>query len=152
MTEIWFYHLQSQPLGRALPALVAKAVARNWRVVIQTVDDLRLKAIDDLLWTYAPESFLPHGPAKEPNAAHLPVVLTCGRDNPNKAALRMYVEGAEVDVAAESTEYERVILLFDGGNDEELAAARGQWSRLKTDGFALAYWQQDERGAWSRRI
>ena len=54
MTEIWFYHLQNQPLARALPALVEKAIERGWRVAIQTAEESRLKGLDDLLCTYAP--------------------------------------------------------------------------------------------------
>ena len=146
--EIWFYHLQDQPLARALPRLVAKAVERGWRVVVQTVDDLRLKAIDDLLWSFAPESFLPHGLEGDANAARQPVLLTSGTGNGNDADARFVVDGAEVTVAPDG--YRRVILLFDGGNEAELAAARRQWSRLKGEGFSLAYWQQ-EGGAWSRR-
>ena len=151
MTEVWFYHLQSQPFERALPALVEKAVARGWRVIIQTVDDLRRQAIDDLLWTYAAVSFLPHGVDGDAAAERQPVLLTCGRENPNDAAFRMYVEGAEVQIGPDDA-YERVILLFDGRNEEELAAARRQWTRLKDQGLALAYWQQGENGQWSRRI
>ena len=151
MTEIWFYHLQDQPFERALPALIEKAVARGWRVVVQTVDDLRLRALDDLLWSYSAESFLPHGRSVEAGAEDLPVLLTCGGDNPNAAALRFYVEGAEVDLDPASAPYERVIVLFDGRNEEELAAARRQWSAQKQRGVALAYWQQDDDGHWTRQ-
>ena len=147
--EVWFYHLQSQPLERALPALVEKAVARGWRVIVQTVDDLRLRAVDDLLWTYAPERFLPHGIGSAPNAARQPVLVTCEGGNPNGAAARFYVDGAVI--APDDATYERVILLFDGRNEDELDAARRQWSRLKGDGVALAYWQQSDGGQWTRR-
>ena len=151
VTEIWFYHLQSQPLERALPALVEKAVARGWRVVVQTVDDLRIKAIDDLLWTYSAESFLVHGRTSDAGAEDLPILLTCGGENPNGAALRLYVEGAEVDPDADQAGYQRIIVLFDGRNDAELDGARQQWSRLKTQAQNLAYWQQNADGGWSRR-
>ena len=152
MTEVWFYHLQSQPLSRVLPILVEKAVERGWRVIIQTVDDLRLKMLDDLLWTYAPESFLPHGTAGDKDAARQPVLLTTGPDNANQAALRMYVDGAEIALVPESAPYERVILMFDGRETIDLAAARRQWSRLKERGFALAYWQQSDEGRWERKM
>ena len=147
MTAIWFYHLQSQPLERALPALVEKAIARDWRVVIQTREEAGLAVLDDLLWRYSAESFLPHGRADEPHAARHPVVLTCAADNPNGAVLRFYVHGAEI--AAVEAGYNRLILLFDGGVEDELAAARRQWSRLKQGGHDLAYWQQSESG-WSQ--
>ena len=150
--EVWFYHLQRQPLEQVLPILAGKALERGWRVVVQTVDDLRLKALDDLLWTFKDESFLPHGLADDPRAARQPMVLTGVAGNPNEAVVRMYVEGAEIDLAPNEPDYERVMLLFDGRNEAELDAARGQWSRLKGAGFTLAYWQQDEAGRWEQKM
>ncbi len=150
--EIWFYHLQRQPLEQVLPILAGKALERGWRVAVQTVDDLRLKALDDLLWSFKDDGFLPHGLADDPRVARQPIVLTTAAGNPNGAALRMYVEGAEIDLAPDAPAYERVMLLFDGRNEAELEAARGQWSRLKGSGFALAYWQQNEAGRWEQRM
>ena len=150
--EVWFYHLQRQPLEEVLPILAGKALERGWRVAVQTVDALRLKALDDTLWTYRDDSFLPHGLAADPRAARQPIVLTIGADNPNGAVLRLYVEGAEVDVAPDEVGYERIMLLFDGRNEAELGAARAQWSRLKAAGFTLAYWQQDEAGRWEQKL
>ena len=132
--------------------LVEKAVARGWRVVIQTTDEARQKAIDDLLWTYAAESFLPHGLARDVDAARQPILVATDAANPNAAAMRMYVEGAEVDLDPASAAYERVILMFDGRNEVDLDAARRQWSRLKASGFSLAYWQQGEQGGWQKRM
>lgn len=150
MGEVWFYHLQTQPFERALPALVEKALARDMRVAVQTVDDLRLKAIDDLLWTYAVDSFLPHAPAVDPQAGEQPVVIACDAANPNAAALRILVEGA-VPHPGQEADYQRMILLFDGRNEAELEAARAQWSRLKADGTSLAYWRQSDAGRWERQ-
>ena len=150
--DVWFYHLQRQPLEEVLPILAGKALERGWRVVVQTVDALRLKALDDLLWTWKDESFLPHGTAEDARAARQPLVLTTEADNPNEAVLRMYVEGAEIDLGPDEARYERVMLLFDGRNEAEVDSARKQWSRLKSAGFALAYWQQDEAGRWEQKM
>ena len=150
--EVWFYHLQRQPLEQVLPILAGKALERGWRLVVQTVDDLRLKALDDLLWTFRDESFLPHGLASDPHVARHPMVLTSAAGNPNEAVLRIYVEGAEIDLVPGDSAYERVMLLFDGRDEVELDAARGQWSRLKGAGFTLAYWQQDDAGRWERKM
>lgn len=148
--EIWFYHLQSQPLERALPALIEKALERKWRVAVQTVDDLRVKAIDDLLWTYRPDSFLPHTTAIDKTAAYQPIIVTRDAGDVNDASLRIFLEGAEIELAPDAA-YARVILVFDGGNDIELEAARRQWSRLKASGAQLAYWRQTDEGRWERQ-
>jgi DNA polymerase-3 subunit chi len=152
MTEIWFYHLQNQPLARALPTLLEKAIERGWRVVVQTADEAGLKGIDDLLWTYAPESFLAHGLARDKDAERQPIVVTCESDNPNGAALRVYVASAEVDLDPATSLYERAMLVFDGRVEDEVAAARKQWSRLKAQGFVLAYWQQSDDGRWEKKM
>lgn len=141
-----------RPLASALPTILEKALERGWRSCVQTVDDLRLKALDDLLWTYRPESFLPHATMRDAAAGAQPILLTTAPDNANAAAMRVYVEGAEVELEPSAAPYERVILMFDGGNDAELDAARRQWSRLKGQGFALAYWQQSEQGRWERKM
>ncbi len=154
MPEIWFYHLQHQPLEKALPSLLEKALDRGWRVVVQALGEERLDALDDALWTYADASFLAHGRARDGDADMQPVYLTIGTENPNGAQLRLFVEGADVPalLASEPCEiYERLILLFDGADEAQLVSARAQWKLLKEQGHSVAYWQQGERGGWEKK-
>ncbi len=154
MPEIWFYHLQHQPLEKALPSLVEKALERGWRVVVQASAEERLDALDDILWSYSDASFLAHGRARDGDAEMQPIYLTIGTENPNGARLRLFVEGADVPalLASESCDnYERLILLFDGADDDQLTGARAQWKLLKEQGHNLAYWQQGERGGWEKK-
>ncbi len=149
--EIWFYHLQSQPLERALPALLERALAQGWRAVVQAASEERLDALDEVLWTYADDSFLAHGRARDGDAEMQAVYLTCGGENPNAARLRLFVDGADLAGSlAPDAAYERAILLFDGNDPDQLDAARAQWKALKSSGFALTYWQQNERGGWEK--
>lgn len=151
--EIWFYHLRDQRLERALPALVEASLGRGWRVVVQAASEERLDALDEALWTYADASFLAHGRARDGDADMQPVYLTTDGTNPNGAKLRLFVDSA--DIAASLTDdaaaYERVILLFDGNDADQLDAARAQWKRLKETGFGLTYWQQNTGGGWEEK-
>jgi DNA polymerase-3 subunit chi len=62
------------------------------------------------------------------------------------------IEGAEAaPILERGDSYERLMLLFDGNDAEALAAARAQWSELKTSGRTLSYWQQTEDGRWQKR-
>jgi DNA polymerase-3 subunit chi len=96
MTDIWFYHLQRQPLDRVLPSLIEKSLEKGWRVAVQARSEERLDALDSWLWTYSDESFLAHGRARDGDATLQPVYLTVGLENPNCAAVRLFVEGAEM--------------------------------------------------------
>jgi DNA polymerase-3 subunit chi len=146
LTEIRFYHLQRQRLEEALPALLEKARERGHTIVVQAGSPERVKALDTLLWTYRPETFLPHGSAGTGNAAEQPIWLTAGEENPNAADMLVLVDGAEADVAP----YAMCCQMFDGLDDAAVAAARQRWTAYKAAGHAITYWQQGDRG-WEKK-
>jgi len=43
------------------------------------------------------------------------------------------------------------VLLFDGEDDEAVAAARAHWSDVRAKGFEATYWQADEQGRWAKK-
>lgn len=153
MMEVWFYHLTRQPLEKTLPILLERSLEKDWTAVVQMSTQERVAALDDLLWNYGEESFLPHGTAAEEDAELQPVYLTTGPENPNGAAIRFFIEGARVAPVLEAgdADYERIMVMFDGNNDEELQAARQQWKELKAKGLELSYWQQNENGGWKKQ-
>lgn len=149
MTEILFYHLQNQPLEAVLPNLVEKSRERGWQAAIQAASEERLQALDDHLWTFREDSFLPHGTDRDPDAASQPVVLTLREANPNAASIRFLLEGS--DLPADAGDYERICVLFDGTDQDALLRAREQWREAKEAGHAVAYWQQDAAGRWQKK-
>jgi DNA polymerase-3 subunit chi len=151
MPEIWFYHLQRQPLEQVLPILLTRSLARDWRVVVQAGTDARVNALDEVLWTFSDDSFLAHGTPRDGDPDMQPVWLTTGDENPNGAALRVLVDGIDPGAAAQDAAYQRLIMLFDGNDDEQLAAARAHWRRLRDGGSPLSYWQQDDDGRWQKK-
>ena len=148
MTEVLFYHLEHQPLERALPALVERTLERNWRAVIEVGSEERLEALDTLLWTYREESFLPHGTRRDGNPQLQPVFLTSSQDNPNGATVRFLLDGAQL---ADVTSYARVVYLFDGRDASAVERAREEWRRVKAAGCEVTYWQQSPEGRWQKK-
>jgi DNA polymerase-3 subunit chi len=149
MTEILFYHLQGQKPESVLPGLLEKSLQRGWRVIVQGSSDERIEALDAHLWTYRDDSFLPHGTWREQEAAQQPILLTLNDGNPNAANVRFLIDGASLPVDAEA--YQRIVLLFDGDDEEAVTAARSQWSEAKAKGFEATYWQPDEQGRWVKK-
>ena len=148
MTEVFFYHLEHQPLERVLPSLVERTLERGWRAVVQAGSEERVEAIDTLLWTYRDESFLPHGTTRAGSPALQPVYLTSGEENPNGASVRFLVDGAET---ADLTAYARIVYLFEGRDAAAVARAREQWASAKAAGLSVTYWQQSPDGRWEKR-
>jgi DNA polymerase III subunit chi len=149
MTEVLFYHLQGRTIEQVLPPLLEKSLARGWRVVVQAGSEERADTLDAHLWTYRDDSFLPHATWRVADAAQQPIVLTAEGGNPNAAAVRFLLDNAALPVDADS--YDRMVLLFDGDDDDAVAMAREAWKQCKARGFDVTYWQADAEGRWQRR-
>ena len=149
MPELLFYHLQRQPLEKVLPTLLGKSLERGWRVIVQSSSEERVEALDAHLWTFRDDSFLPHGTHREGAAAEQPILLTVNDDNPNAAAVRFLIDRARMP--ADAGAYRRIVVLFDGEDEDAVAEARERWSAAKAQGFDVTYWQCDEQGRWQRR-
>ena len=149
MTELLFYHLQGQKLEGVLTPLLEKSLERGWRVVVQGASEERIDALDAHLWTYRDDSFLPHGTAAAGETAAQPILLTTAEHNPNGATVRFLLDG--VPMPPDAGSYERLVLMFDGEDDDAVAAARERWGQAKAQGFEVTYWQPDEQGRWIKK-
>ena len=147
MTDYWFYHLEGSTLEGVLPELLEKTRARGWRAVVKA-PEARLSALDNYLWTYKDDSFLPHGRDDEPMGDQQPILLTATAVNSEAAQCAFLVDGEDMDMAPET---ERCIVMINGRSETDVARARAQWKRLKAAGASLSYWQQTERGGWEKK-
>ena len=150
MGAAWFYHLTRRPVEAALPVLLERALAADWRVAVRGTDHARLARLDEALWTYDPDAFLPHGMAGGRHDARQPVLLTDRAEAPNGAVCVMAVDGAGV-TADEVKALQRVCILFDGQDPAAVDHARGQWAALVGAGCAATYWSE-ETGRWEKKV
>lgn len=148
MTEVSFYHLERTPLKVALPKILEKAHAAGMRTVVMAGSEENVAELNTALWTYDPDSFLPHGSAEDGPAADQPVYLTTHDENPNAARVLALVDGVDV---ADFSKFDRVLDLFDGHDQEAVQAARVRWKARQDAGHDLAYWQQSPTGGWEKK-
>ncbi len=147
MTEILFYHLESQPLERVIPVLLEKSLERGWNVVVETSSDERAEVLDGLLWTYRDDSFLPHARAGGDTDHLQRILITTRPHNPNKAEVRFFVDRA-VPQAADG--YQRLVYMFSGHDPDAVTEARAAWKAWR-EGNEVAYWQQEPGGRWVKK-
>jgi DNA polymerase-3 subunit chi len=127
--------------------LLERATGQGHRAVVCAGSPERVEHLNALLWTYDEAGFLPHGSARDGNAAAQPIWLTHKHENPNGAAILFLVDGVAAD---DLGGFARCIDMFDGNDPEAVAAARSRWRAAAAAGHALTYWQQTERG-WEKK-
>jgi len=145
MTAIQFYHLLSTSRERAVPKLMDKMLKSGQRAVLLMNSDTMLKTMSDALWANEPASFLPHGSARDGHASEQPIYLTLTDENPNGADILCVLDGS---IPASISSYSKLLDVFDGSNDADVARARERWASYKTNGYALQYIKQQPGGGW----
>ncbi len=134
-----FYHLAASPLERVLPSIAEKVVAGGERLLVVAEPGL-LARLDELLWSYARDSFLPHG---RDRAETQPILLAAEPEAANGATNIALADGRWRD---EALGFARAFYFFDEGARD---SARDAWRSLKGRAEVEArYWKQDERGKW----
>lgn len=148
MTEIRFYHLQNQSQDQALPALLGKVLERGHRVVVKICNDAQKEQMNNHLWSFKDDSFLPHGSDKDGNAKAQPVWLTSKDENPNEADILILCQGASSEI---QSDFKICCEIFNGNDDDALSAARAHWKAYKEQGgFDITYWKQSQTGGWEK--
>lgn len=148
MREIRFYHLQRSSLEAALPALLGKALQGGRKILVKTDTAGRRESLNEHLWAYRPESFLPHGSEKDGNAALQPIWITEKDENPNGADLLILIDGARFEPALQKA-FPLCCEIFDGADPQALKAARNSWKTCRQEpGVTVTYWQETDSGGW----
>lgn len=148
MTEVSFYHLQRMPLEQALPKLLERALERDMRALVVAGSKERVERLNDVLWTYEPGSFLPHGSLDDGAPERQPIFLTTEEENANGARLLFLVDGGGSPAFAGT--FDRVLDLFDGNDPAAVEAARERWRQASAAGHQVTYWKQSETGRWEK--
>lgn len=148
MAEIGFYHLTRSTLEQALPRLLERTLQAGKRAVVIVGSVERAENLASTLWSAVPESFMPHGTAKDGFAERQPIWLTDKDENPNGAQFLFLADRAGSERVAD---YERCFELFDGRDEGAVAQARERWKVYRAAGHGVKYWQQDDRGAWQEK-
>ena len=136
-----FYHLTSRPPEAVLPRLLERVLDDGARALVLAGDEGFLGHLDRALWTYAPDSFLPHGLAGGEADADQPILLSRRLDPVNGATRLLIADGQWPDPAPSG--FQRVFFLFDASR---IDGARAAWRGIAGDRH---YWKQDERGRWT---
>ena len=153
LTEILFYHLERRSLDDVLPGLIERTRQRGQRALIRAESAERAQAIDNLLWTWSEESFLPHAQAGDGDSAAQPVLITTEDGNANRAQVLFLVGGAmPMSWQGEPAAFARIVILFDGRDASQLSAARAAWTAARDTGLEATYWKQSAGGKWEKQV
>jgi len=134
-TRIDFYVLDdasSEARLRFACRLAEKAVKLNNCVFALAADEAAAQHLDELLWTFRAESFVPHGIASDTSAEALPVMIAFGADAPQAKGDLLINLTPAVPACYES--FTRVAEIIDS-SDECRQLGRTRFSFYRNNGL-----------------
>ena len=157
---IRFYHVAGETPAAAdatLPLLLERARQASQPVLLVCPSEGRSARLDEALWTYADDSFLPHSQAQDAadpaSAARAPVLLATPEhpiSDLSAGRLPIILAGAEsAFTALMLAQPEKLFYLFHAA-PPVLETARRNWKTHKSGGHTLEYWQESA-GKWQRK-
>jgi len=136
MTAVEFHTGVADPLVFAC-RLLRKACRQGARVAV-TAPSAVLAALDERLWTFEAQSFVPHlrwSPARSAQAARTPIWLIEGAPPPASPPVLVNLGAAPV-AAAEA--FERIIEIVSD-DDEDRRAGRARWRAYEALGLSITH-------------
>lgn len=147
-TDIAFYRLAKWSLEQALGKLLERILNQSLRAVVRVADDDHLSALNQSLWTYDANSFLPHGSPSEGYVEQQPIYLTTGGEVPNGATVLILTGNLD---AADINNFARCVDIFDG-SDVAITKAHSRWVLRSKEGYSQIYWRQTPDGRWTKHL
>jgi DNA polymerase-3 subunit chi len=137
MTEILFVETSARRMEMRACEIAEENYAQGRKVQIIVVDQEQAERLDDLLWTFKPDSFVPHGLwAGSPDEPEQPVVITTRMEAVKDMDSLLMMGYTEVDLVSQ---FSHVFHLVVTDNQERLDNSRRYWTLLKDANFSLRH-------------
>ena len=148
MTSVAIYELKRTPLLEGLPRLISKIYEAGFRVLIKTPNKDRAPSLNDTLWTFPPQAFLPHGMEGEASSEDHPIWITTQETNDNNANLLVTTDGVEHSNMAS---FAKCVAMFEGQDESVRMNIHSKIAEYQKAGFEVTYWQESETGVWNKQ-
>jgi len=134
MTLVGFYVVQTSDPGQRLRVaarLADKAFQRGHRVFINATDEAQASELNELLWSFRPASFLPHGLHGQEHSETIAIGWGQEPNNHNDLLINLQLE-----IPSFFSRFARVAEVVTQEPDS-LAALRKSWTFYKERGYQL---------------
>jgi DNA polymerase-3 subunit chi len=137
MTEVLFVEVTARRMEMRACEIAERTYTQGKRLQIIVADQSQARRLDDLLWTFRPDSFVPHGLfEEEKDQPPQPVVITTNLEPIPGIETLLMLNYCPIELVGQ---FSQVIHLIIVDNQERLQASREYWTQLKEAGFTLIH-------------
>ncbi|MHB8764666.1 MAG: DNA polymerase III subunit chi [Deferrisomatales bacterium] len=136
MTRVEFYELKGTGWEAGLCERVEALAAEGGRVYLWAAAEADARRLDDLLWTFRDDSFVPHDLWEGGAALDSPVAVGWARGNPNAADCLVLARDAHPD---DLRGFSRAVDFAPVDDPGRIEAARARFRAYRAAGLQVAF-------------
>ena len=143
-----FYHPLLLTMEQTIAVILDKAYQRGLKICLLSREPAQAKHLDEFLWIYPANSFLPHGFCGGRHDKRQPILIC---KEPNDANGATVLTNTELVPLEKPEQFDMVLEFVDPSRQETIAASRERYRFYRSCACEIEYWRQTDQGAWEKR-
>ena len=139
LEKAYFYNSSQRNIIADIFWLTEKLYKTRNTILIFCKDYENVKIIDDFLWSYRDDGFIPHSIEKEDHISDYPIIITSRIDKDYKHSTLLALNGVFVEEKV-CQKFANVYYFFDSHENKEKENARIMWKNFVSQNVVCKYW------------
>ena len=139
LEKAYFYNSSHRNVVADISRLIEKLFKEKNRILVCCKDLETVEVIDDFLWAYKEDGFIPHSLEKEDQDTVYPILITSKIDKDYKHNTLLALNGVLVEEKV-CQKFSNVYYFFDNQENKEKENARIMWKNFVSQNVVCKYW------------
>ena len=139
LEKAYFYNCSQRDIVSDISWLIEKLYIKDNRILVFCADQETVEIIDDYLWTFKDDGFIPHTIKKSNNDLVYPIFITTRISEEHNHNVLLVLNGALIR-EQQWKKFSKVYYFFDNQDKKENENARYMWKRFYSLNVVCKYW------------
>ena len=143
LEKAFFYNATRREILNDIAILTEKLYKKNNHILLYCADQETVDTLDEYLWSYREDSFIPHSKKNNEKKLFYPILITNEILNEHEHNILLVLNGVLIK-ETDWTKFNKVYYFFDEQNLEEKENARSMWKSFSSLEIDCRYWVNKE--------
>ena len=139
LEKAYFYNSSQRNVVADISLLIEKLFKEKNRILVCCKDLETVEVIDNFLWAYKEDGFIPHSIETEDRSSIYPILITTNINEEHEHNVLLALSGVLVQ-EKDWRKFSKAYYFFDDQEDKEKENAREMWKSFSALNIVCKYW------------
>ena len=139
LEKVYFYNSSQRDILADIAVLAEKLFLKNEGILIFCTDQETVSVVDNFLWAYREDSFIPHSINNNEETSGHSILITTSIDERYEQDILLVLNGGLIR-EKDWQKFTKIYYFFDDQDNEEKEIARSMWKSFSSLNAECKYW------------